>query len=116
VFSPERRIDQRFCSNACRNNAHGLTRKMYRRAGETKTEGYLILRAEIAERDGWRCSLCSGPVDPSLKHTDPAYGTIDHVVPITRGGTNELSNLRLAHHRCNSAKGNRAGNEQLLAV
>lgn len=33
-------------------------------------------------------------------------GTRDHVVPLSRGGTNEWSNLRPAHRRCNSGRGN----------
>lgn len=33
--------------------------------------------------------------------------TIDHVVPLTRGGDNEPSNLRPAHRACNSRKGDR---------
>jgi 5-methylcytosine-specific restriction endonuclease McrA len=34
--------------------------------------------------------------------------TIDHVVPLALGGTNELSNLALAHGPCNSGKGARS--------
>ena len=35
--------------------------------------------------------------------------SVDHVVPITRGGTNAMSNLRPAHlHPCNRAKSDKA--------
>lgn len=37
--------------------------------------------------------------------------TIDHVIPLSRGGTNELSNLRPACRECNMAKGNRLPTE-----
>ena len=37
----------------------------------------------------------------------PGADTADHVVPRSRGGGNELDNLRPAHRRCNSARGNR---------
>jgi len=33
--------------------------------------------------------------------------TIDHVVPLCKGGTNDLSNLRPACQRCNVKKGNK---------
>jgi len=33
--------------------------------------------------------------------------TIDHVVPLSKGGTNDLENLALACHPCNSLKGNK---------
>jgi 5-methylcytosine-specific restriction endonuclease McrA len=29
--------------------------------------------------------------------------TVDHVVPLCRGGTHELHNLRITHWRCNCA-------------
>lgn len=45
---------------------------------------------------GNRCHLCSDPA--------PAT-TADHVTPRSKGGTDELSNLRPAHHSCNSARG-----------
>ena len=33
--------------------------------------------------------------------------TIDHIIATTRGGTDDLSNLQLAHRECNTGKGNR---------
>ena len=35
-----------------------------------------------------------------------AESTLDHLVPRSKGGTNDASNLFLACRRCNSAKGN----------
>ena len=32
--------------------------------------------------------------------------TLDHIVPVTKGGTNDEKNLLPACHKCNSAKGN----------
>jgi 5-methylcytosine-specific restriction endonuclease McrA len=33
--------------------------------------------------------------------------TIDHIVPVSKGGGNELSNLRLVCWKCNNRRGNR---------
>jgi 5-methylcytosine-specific restriction endonuclease McrA len=33
--------------------------------------------------------------------------TIDHVVPVSRGGDDIKANVQLAHFRCNSVKGPR---------
>lgn len=41
-----------------------------------------------------RCHLCGGP----------GADTLDHVVPLTAGGTNQPSNLRPAHRACNVRK------------
>jgi 5-methylcytosine-specific restriction endonuclease McrA len=42
--------------------------------------------------------------------------TIDHVIPVSQGGTDDLANLKLAHMICNAKKGKFGGNEQLLLV
>jgi len=39
--------------------------------------------------------------------------TIDHDVPLSRGGTSDFSNLKLACSICNSRKGSRTGPEYL---
>ena len=61
--------------------------------------------ADLGERDGWRCWLCEGDVDPEAPARSPWAGSIDHVVPRSRGGGSEPGNLRLAHRRCNGRRG-----------
>lgn len=59
-------------------------------------------------RDGmWtgKCLICGGPL-----RFDAATGegaTIEHIVPRSLGGTNELGNLGITHPRCNGEKGRR---------
>lgn len=62
--------------------------------------------ARLAERDGWWCWLCGGAIDPNARRDSSASGTVDHLVPRSRGGSNEPDNLRLAHKRCNVRRGN----------
>lgn len=61
---------------------------------------------ELADRDGWVCWLCEGPIDRDAPDGSPGQATVDHVVPRSRGGRTELANLRLAHRRCNGVRGN----------
>jgi 5-methylcytosine-specific restriction endonuclease McrA len=61
----------------------------------------------LRERDGWRCQLCGEAfLDPAPKRPDPRSVTVDHVVAVIAGGTDELSNLRLAHAVCNLRRSN----------
>ena len=60
----------------------------------------------VAERDGWSCWLCGGDIDPHAPANTANAGTLDHLVPRSRGGGSELANLRLAHRRCNVRRGN----------
>lgn len=60
-------------------------------------------RSEIVEkilrRDGDRCAL------PSCGEFLGDDRTIDHWIPLSKGGTWDLKNLKLMHRRCNSFKG-----------
>lgn len=55
------------------------------------------LRFEILRRDNHTCRYCGGAA-PDFKLT------VDHVVPVALGGTNEPSNLVAACADCNSGK------------
>jgi 5-methylcytosine-specific restriction endonuclease McrA len=63
---------------------------------------------EIAERDGFICGLCEEPVDMTLSGRNLRGPTIDHIIPISKGGPDTRVNVQLAHLRCNIIKGNRS--------
>lgn len=51
------------------------------------------------------CALCGKPIDYTLPHLDPMSFVVDHIVPLARGGADELSNKQASHRACNRAKG-----------
>lgn len=59
-----------------------------------------ISRQAVGDRDGWICGICEKPVDP-------ARSSIDHVVPLSHGGTHTWSNVQISHPGCNSQKKDR---------
>lgn len=61
----------------------------------------------IFERSGWICSLCDRAVDRTLSALDPMAPTLEHVIPLSRGGDHVEANCALAHRLCNARKGNR---------
>lgn len=61
----------------------------------------------VRDRDNDTCQLCFEWVDPSLPPTDGWGGTVDHILPKSMGGQRFMENLRLAHRRCNSWRGDR---------
>lgn len=77
--------------------------------------GSLSKRMQVFKRDGWICQICFEPVsfpvradrcrDVEREDWEP---TIDHVIPRSLGGPDEIDNLRLAHRKCNLDRGNRA--------
>jgi len=51
------------------------------------------------------CGICGKPVDKSLKYGDPMAPTIDHIIPVAKGGhPSDIDNLQLAHWICNREK------------
>lgn len=78
-----------------------------RRALKRATTAERIVAAEIYERDAWTCGLCSTHVDPLLVYPDPNSASLDHITPLSKGGTHTPDNVQLAHLRCNLAKNNR---------
>lgn len=55
------------------------------------------LRFEIFKRDGFKCKYCGATNDASQLH-------VDHVIPVSRGGSNDPLNLVTACILCNSGK------------
>ncbi len=93
----------RWCSKLCANRYWGRMRARQRRV---RTEAnYTDL--EVFERDGWRCHICGDLIDWTAPRTSPLGATIDHIVPLSKGGADDLGNVAAAHHQCNIAKGNR---------
>ena len=56
------------------------------------------LKERLFERDGERCCYCKR----KLKFQ---YATLEHVVPLSQGGSWNISNLLLACRRCNFNRG-----------
>jgi len=60
---------------------------------------------EIFERDGWVCQLCLLPIDQELKWPDLMSVSLDHIVPVSKGGNHVRDNVQAAHLGCNMSKG-----------
>ena len=58
-------------------------------------------RAAVIRRDDLVCGICKGAID------EMEAIHIDHIVPVAKGGSDDLSNLQSAHALCNLKKGAR---------
>ena len=51
------------------------------------------------------CGICGKPVDKTLPWRDPMAKSVDHIIPISKGGhPSDIDNLQLAHRACNREK------------
>jgi len=79
----------------------------------TKKRGAFIervVRATVYARDGYTCQLCREPVMMATRVPHPWAPTLDHIIPLSAGGTHEYANVQLAHFMCNSVKGTAQAN------
>lgn len=96
----DRRAQSRYCGIECAKLAQGWDGSPSPRFRVSPS-----FRASIYERDGWVCQLCGDPVDPDAAPRTRGYASLDHVVPRSHGGSDDPSNLRLAHMGCNADRG-----------
>lgn len=59
---------------------------------------------KLIERDGEQCYLCGDVVLFNVHFNDPKYPTIEHVIPIAKGGTHSWDNVKVACRDCNTRK------------
>lgn len=88
-----------------------------------RPEEYRLRQQNLANRPGRRinfdnelrnsvqkksqcCAICGKPI------SDDEF-SIDHIIPISRGGNNSIDNLRPVHRRCNTIKDNMLDDELL---
>lgn len=66
-------------------------------------------RLRVFERDKWRCQLCGMKVNA-------ATAELDHIVPMSVGGSHSYENTQCACSRCNRTKGAKPMGQLHLAI
>jgi 5-methylcytosine-specific restriction endonuclease McrA len=92
-FDPGEGRARKYCGRACKPSG--------RIAGSVNMRRWVD---KLGNEDGWVCWLCGELVDPKLFWPHQYAGSVDHVVPASRSGTDERRNLRLAHLTCNCSR------------
>lgn len=116
---PYRRGIHKTCSELCarRMAAAGIkAQKARRRARKRGAFIETVRDAVVIARDKGMCHICGKTVNLKALVPHPKAPTLDHVIPLSRGGEHSYRNVRLAHFICNSVKGSSAmGQSRLLA-
>ena len=99
-----------YCSAACARRVEN-NHKDKRLRGQKGIDWTITVPA-LVQRDDNVCHICGGLCD-SKDYTinenghfiaGPTYPSIDHVIPISKGGRHKWDNVRLAHIYCNTVK------------
>jgi len=80
---------------------------MLRRAMKLKVKAVPFNRIDVFERDNYICWICDKPTDPLADNHGPSKPSLDHVIPLSKGGAHTMANARCAHLSCNIKKGNK---------
>ena len=125
------RYRKKYCSDKCRKRHLEKNREIRRRLKLISNGNFdsSISLDKLYERDNGKCWLCQRQTDWSDKWMDSQgshitggnYPSIDHVIPIAKGGPHTWYNVRLAHCRCNTNKGDKTmiegkGSQMLLII
>lgn len=60
--------------------------------------------SEIFERDGYVCGICGYGVNKDLTGRHPFAASLDHIIPLNKGGTHTKDNVQCSHFKCNIQK------------
>ena len=70
------------------------------------------LKKLLFERQSGLCGLCTNVMNPD-EILDSTCLHVEHLTPTCKGGTNDESNLVLAHRKCNLEKANKTFEEYI---
>jgi 5-methylcytosine-specific restriction endonuclease McrA len=59
----------------------------------------------LFELHNWKCYVCREPINRRLRMPNYFAATVEHIVPLCKGGTHTWDNVVPAHAKCNFDKG-----------
>lgn len=66
-----------------------------------------VVSLRVYERDRWLCGICGSEIGIGLRFPHPQSASLDHIIPLARGGMHSYANVQAAHLLCNTKKGAR---------
>lgn len=64
-----------------------------------------IIALVLFEMHAWTCCICQQPINKHFRKPNLMAATIEHIRPLSKGGTHTWDNVKPAHASCNFRKG-----------
>ena len=95
---------QIYCSEQCLNRS--INRKKDKRIYRNGKPDLSISLPKLFARDGGQCQICGRYLSFKGNPNGKYYPSIDHIIPLSKGGKHEWNNVQLACRKCNTIKSN----------
>lgn len=100
------RDDAKTCSIACRRKRDRYTRgRRYRDLAQKGHSDPSVTLEAVFEKFNGQCCICNNKLSFDFEITSNCYPSIDHIIPLSRGGFHEWNNVQLLCRGCNIKKG-----------
>ena len=96
-------LNQKCCSPECSKRYDNQKRD--KRIYKNGKPDLSISLTKLYMRDGGICQLCGKHIDFDCDCNSDDYPSIDHILPIAKGGLHQWDNIQLACRGCNNLKG-----------
>lgn len=103
VFHPNR-ADSGYCT-VCQRRRWRKQTAHTRRMRIAAAIRDVVSPDEVYRRDGYRCQVCDRPTTGTWPALDAP--SLDHKVPLSKGGEHSYQNVRLLCNECNTLKGDK---------
>lgn len=99
---------RKYCFTCTHMQSH--TCNHYQRAKFYGVAYEYVINTDVFERDNWTCKICDQPINKNIKYPDPFSASIDHRIPLSKGGPHSYNNCQASHLTCNVRKCNNVDN------
>lgn len=99
-----RRKGGKYCSTKCAVLVAWRVQKHVRRARKRGIAHETIDLPNLLARDKFKCGICAKAISVKHRYPHPLSPSIDHIIPLSKGGSHTWVNVQASHHECNQLK------------
>lgn len=95
----------------CKPHSKGPVKYYSPKRRKIYAQGDEIDHLTLFELHAWICVICHKKINRRYRLPNFMAATVEHIIPLSRGGTHTWDNVAPAHYRCNMDKSDRLASE-----